>query len=215
MTHIEEYESRVIQYLDGDLDAREAESFAAHLNDCPDCAHALSAHQESLQFVQSALNNPPVSEGVSIQQVAHRIVQRRQLALVAGAASGFVILAAIVVSTISSDPTDRPVLTDAWPAIKAAPTELELRIAILEARLTEVQAEMDRTTAQYNLAERSAYYEFASIAVAAAQHLEESGLDYDGAREQYRFVLDRYPDSPAAATANERLSAMTNSTSTT
>jgi len=216
MNHIDEYEPRVMAYADGELDSHEATVIETHLRSCGDCARLLREHQESLLFMRSALSNPPESDHVSIDPVAWGTRRtRRRVGLAVATASGFAVIAAIMVGVVVMPSVDRATIATTTPTIEAIPTELELRIALLEAELAEVQAELADRSERIDLADRVTSYELASIAVAAAQHLEETGLDYEGAREQYRFVVDQYPDSPAATLASERLSAMTNNLSTT
>jgi hypothetical protein len=216
MNHIDDYESRVICYADGELDSQEAAAFEAHLLTCEDCAHVLQEHQESLRIMQSALSNPPQADRMSIHPLAWGARRyRRRMGLAVATACGLTVIAATVFGLVNMPQNNNGMFAETVPPIEAEPTELELRIALLEAELAAVQAELGKASERSSLADHLASNEFASIAVAAAQHLEESGLDHEGAREQYRFVIDHYAGSPAATLAGERLSAMTNNLSTT
>lgn len=209
MTHIEDYEPRALRYADGEMDAPERAVFEEHLRVCRPCAELVEAHRDVLHQLRASLCDTPRSGRIPPGQVSGW-VQRRRMRHAFAMACVFSIVVAVL-AVVRNERAMEPLQADDSMSAREA-TEMELRVALLQVRLERLQDGLDQARITGELEDRLAYSESASIAVAAAMHLEESGLDVDGARLQYRYVADRYPESFAAATARERLAAINSAT---
>lgn len=208
MTHIDEFEPRVVGYADDEMNDSDRVAFELHLRECRICRQALEAHRATLRFVRDGLGQPPAAVHLVRLHLPQR-ARRRRMRYAVGVGSVCLIVAATVFALRGTTPKPPMQAQETAPSV-AAPTEMELRIALLSARLDALTADFRHVPDRGDLEDALAYSETASIVVAAAMHLEESGLDLEGARNQYQFVADRFPRSPAAATAIERLAAIAN-----
>jgi len=70
----------LMEYLSGELSARERAEFERHLADCPDCSAYLRSYEETIKLGKAAFADPdaPVPQDVPKELVQAILASRRQ-----------------------------------------------------------------------------------------------------------------------------------------
>jgi len=74
-----EFIAFIIDYLDGELDARQSSLFETHLDECPDCVHYLESYRATSVLAAQAMTQPslPVPDDVPEDLVRAVLAARR------------------------------------------------------------------------------------------------------------------------------------------
>lgn len=207
MNHANAYEHRAVRYADGEMDAAEASEFETHLVGCPACRKLVEEHRSALELARGGLAQAPAGNSFFTQTIRDRAAgRRRRVRLGTAAVVGSVAVGAAF-GLLHGSEARKPAVVQLPAQRDPELIALEQRIAELEAQVAAMRAKNQRMAEMADLESELTVREIAAIALAAAQHLEESGLDVAGARRQYQLVIDHFAHTPAADIAREHLSA--------
>lgn len=193
-------EDTLMAYADGDLDETAAQRVRQWLAKDPDAAAALQRFEANLKLVRTSLDQPPETP-VSRPAAFLRASRPRRAPRMALATAGAAVAVALALWMRPDAPVD--VHSPAPEAVAALQKQLEAVSAQVKQLEEELSALRPVNAAQVEAeAQRE---EMAAILVAAAQRLDDSLGDHEGAAERYRYVLKVYPEARAAQTARDRL----------